>query len=342
MALTYKDAGVDIEKNSRLKKGIGRIVRPTFGPEVLTDIGSFGGLFELSTKKYKRPVLVSSVDGVGTKLKVAQMMGRHDSVGFDIVNHCANDILVQGARPLFFLDYIGAGRITPDMFHPLLEGLARACKAVGCALIGGETAEMPGIYRESDYDLVGCMIGVVEKSGIIDGGRIRPGDVLISIPSSGLHTNGYSLARKLFFDQIGHDADTFVDELGCSVGEELLKPHRQYSTLVLAMREAIDIKGLVHVTGGGFQENIPRILPKGVDALIRLGSWNVLPVFKLIQREGRIDGFEMHRTFNMGVGMIVVVSEKDQVAALRYLTKKGEDARVIGRIQKGSKTVRFE
>ena len=341
-SLTYKDAGVDIEKNSRLKQGINRIVRPTFGPEVLTEIGGFGGLFELNQKKFKKPVLVSSVDGVGTKLKVAQMLGRHNTVGIDMVSHCTNDILVQGARALFFLDYIGAGKVTADFFHPLLEGLAKGCKAVGCALIGGETAEMPGVYREGEYDLVGCMIGVVEKSQIIDGGRIRKGDVLISIPSSGLHTNGYSLARKLFFEMKGCTPDTVLPELGCSIGDELLKTHREYASLILPMRSKIDIRGLIHITGGGFQENIPRVLPKNTDAAIRLGTWNILPVFRLIQQEGAVDNFEMYRTFNMGVGMIVVVSEKQAPAALAYLRRKGEDARIIGDVRKGSGKVHFE
>ncbi len=341
-SLTYKDAGVDISKNSLLKQGINRIVRPTFGPEVLTEIGGFGGLFELNRKKYKQPVLVSSVDGVGTKLKVAQMLNRHDTVGIDIVSHCTNDILVQGARALFFLDYIGAGRVTADFFTPLLEGLAKGCKAVGCALIGGETAEMPGVYREGEYDLVGCMIGVVEKSQIINGRKIKSGDVLISIPSSGLHTNGYSLARKLFFDLKGYGPTTVLPKLGCSIGDALLKPHREYATLLLPMREKIDIRGLIHITGGGFQENIPRVLPKNADAVIKLGTWEVLPIFKLIQREGGVEDFEMYRTFNMGVGMIVVVAPKQAQAALKYLKKKGEDARIIGEIRKGSGKVQFD
>ena len=341
-SLTYKDAGVDIEKNTRLKRGINRIVRPTFGPEVLTQIGGFGGLFEPNLKKMKKPVLVSSVDGVGTKLKVAQMLNRHDTVGIDIVSHCTNDVLVQGAKALFFLDYIGAGRVTADFFHPLLEGLAKGCKAVGCALIGGETAEMPGVYREGEYDLVGCMIGIVEKSRIINGARIRKGDILISIPSSGLHTNGYSLARKLLFDLKGYEPATFLPELGCSIGQELLKTHREYASLILPMLKKIDVKGLVHITGGGFQENIPRVIPKNTDAVIKTGTWNVLPVFKLIQREGCIDDLEMYRTFNMGVGMIVVVSEQQVPPTLAYLRKRGQDARIIGEIRKGSGRVIFE
>ena len=341
-SLTYKDAGVDIAKNSLIKQGINRIVRHTFGPEVLTEVGGFGGLFELDLKKYKKPVLVSSVDGVGTKLKIAQMLNRHNTVGIDMVSHCANDILVQGAAPLFFLDYIGAGRVTADVFNPLLEGLAKACKKVGCALIGGETAEMPGVYREGEYDLVGCMIGAVEKSKIIDGSKIAKGDVLISIPSVGLHTNGYSLARKLFFEIKGYGPDARFPELRGTLADELLKPHQEYSTLLLKMRDKIDIKGLIHITGGGFKENIPRVLPKNVDAVIKLGSWKILPIFQLIQKEGGIDDFEMYRTFNMGVGMIVVVSPAQAPAALKYLKKKGEDARVIGEIREGSRKVHFE
>ena len=340
-SLTYKDAGVDITKNSLLKKGINRIVSPTFGPEVLTQIGGFGGLFELDTKKTKKPVLVSSVDGVGTKLKVAQMMGRHDTVGIDMVSHCANDILVQGARPLFFLDYIGAGRVTAEIFNPLLEGLAKGCKKVGCALIGGETAEMPGVYRDGEYDLVGCMIGIVGKADIIDGKRIRKGDALISIPSSGLHTNGYSLARKLFFEIKGHQPSTHLAALGATIGDVLLEPHREYSTLLLPMRKKIDIKGLIHITGGGFQENIPRVLPRNMDAVIRLGSWEILPIFKLIAEEGGVAQAEMLRTFNMGVGMIVVVSAREAAAAIKYLKKAGEDARVIGEIREGAGKVHF-
>ncbi len=342
-ALTYKDAGVDIEKNSKLKQGINRIVRPTFGPEVLTQIGGFGGLFELAKGKYKKPVLVSSVDGVGTKLKIAQAMGKHDTVGIDMVSHCTNDILVQGAKPLFFLDYIGAGRVTGDFFYPLLEGLAKACKAVGCALIGGETAEMPGVYRDGEYDLVGCMIGIVEKSQIITGSRIRKGDVLISIPSSGLHTNGYSLARKIFFEVKGLSPETPMQEFGGrAIGEVLLTPHREYASLLLPMRKSIDIKGLIHITGGGFQENIPRVLPKNVDAVIRMGSWDVPLLFRMIQEGGGIEGREMHRTYNMGVGMVVVVSPKEADKALKYLRKKGEDARIIGEIRSGNRTVILE
>lgn len=340
-SLTYKDSGVDISKNMLIKQGINRIVRPTFGPEVLTEVGGFGGLFELDLKKYKKPVLVSSVDGVGTKLKIAQMLNRHDTVGIDIVSHCANDILVQGAAPLFFLDYIGAGRVTADVFNPLLEGLAKACKKVGCALIGGETAEMPSVYQQGEYDLVGCMIGAVEKSKIIDGSRISKGDVLISIPSSGMHTNGYSLARKLFFEIKGYGPEVRLPGLPGTLADELLKPHREYSTLILKMREKIDIKGLIHITGGGFQENIPRVLPKNVDAVIKLGTWKILPLFQLIQKEGAIDDYEMYRTFNMGVGMVIVVAPSVAAAAVKYLKKKGEDARIIGEIKEGSRKVHF-
>ncbi len=340
-SLTYKDSGVDISKNSLLKAGIHRIVRPTFGPEVLSQIGGFGGLFELNWKKFKKPVLVASTDGVGTKLKIAQEMGRHNTVGFDIVSHCTNDILVQGAKPLFFLDYIGAGKVTADFFYPLLEGLAAACKKVGCALIGGETAEMPAVYREGEYDLVGCITGVVEKSEIIDGKSIRHGDVMISIPSSGLHTNGYSLARKVFFEVRGLKPSSFLPELGRTIGDALLEPHREYMSLILPMRKSVAIKGLIHITGGGFQENIPRVLPKNVDAVIKSGSWDVPTIFKMIQAGGEVGDAEMHRTFNMGVGMIVVVAPGDAAKTLKYLQRKGEDARVIGEIVSGTRKVQF-
>jgi phosphoribosylformylglycinamidine cyclo-ligase len=340
--LSYKDAGVDIDKNTRLKDTIQKTVRPTFGPEVLSVVGGFGGLFEMNLKKFKKPVLVSSVDGVGTKLQVAQMLNRYDTVGIDIVSHCANDILVCGARPLFFLDYIGAGLVTPEVFQPMLKGLATGCKKVKCALIGGETAEMPGIYKAGDYDLVGCMIGVVEKYRIVDPTKIRRGDVLISIPSSGLHTNGYSLARKIFFELKKFKATDTVPGLKGSIGDVLLQPHREYSTLILPMFERIEIKGLVHITGGGFQENIPRVLPRHKDAVIRVGSWEIPPVFRWMQEAGNVAQAEMFRTFNMGVGMILVVGASAADGALKYLKRKGEDARIIGEVREGSGKVHLE
>ncbi len=297
--LSYRDAGVDIDAANEAVDRIRRLARSTFTPNVLTEIGSFGGMFRADFKSMSEPVLVSSADGVGTKLRIAFMTGIHNTVGYDLVCHSVNDILVQGARPLFFLDYIAAGKLVPDTIASVIEGLARGCRDSGCALIGGETAEMPGFYSDGEYDIAGFIVGVVDRPRVINGSRIEPGDVLIALPSVGLHTNGYSLARKLFFEVAGYDTTTYIDALGCTVGEELLKPHRSYLGALEGLLDTGAIKGLAHITGGGLLENIPRILPEGTAVEIKKGSWPILPVFDLMARIGNVPEREMYRTFNM-------------------------------------------
>ncbi len=309
--MKYKDSGVDIDRANRAKAAIAKRVRSTWGPEVLSKAGAFGGLFAVP-ESYREPVLVSSMDGVGTKLVVAVMAGRYDTVGQDLVNHCVNDILVQGATPLFFLDYVASGRVDPNLTRDVIEGLSTACAENGCALIGGETAEMPGIYDDGDFDLAGCIVGVVEKSDIIDGSAIVPGDCVFGLPSNGLHTNGYSLVRKVFFEELHLGIDDEVDELHSTVGDELLRIHRSYVKPVMALKSSVRIKGLAHVTGGGIVENLPRVLPKGCGARIRKGSWPVPPIFSFIQARGGVDEAEMYRVFNMGLGMLVVVGAEDR------------------------------
>src|SRR5262245_56747387 len=318
--ITYKDAGVDIDKANAAVKRIRGLARETYTADVISDIGSFGGMFRCSFAGMKEPVLVSSTDGVGTKLKVAVMMSRHNTVGADLVNHCVNDILVQGARPLFFLDYLATGRLDPDVIVSVVEGVARGCKDAGCALIGGETAEMPGFYADGEYDIAGFIVGVVERSRIIDGKSIRHGDVLVGLPSVGLHTNGYSLARKLFFEVAGLTADSSVAGLEQSVGEELLKPHLNYEPI---LREAIAnnlVEGLAHITGGGITENLDRILPQDSEAEVQVGSSPGLPPCKLMAEIGNIDRSEMLRATNMGLGMIAVVRPSKLDAFLATLT----------------------
>ncbi|MDH3197138.1 MAG: phosphoribosylformylglycinamidine cyclo-ligase [Candidatus Krumholzibacteria bacterium] len=307
--MRYRDSGVDIDKANEAKKAIRSALQRTWGAEVLSDVGHFGGLFRMPA--LREPVLVSSMDGVGTKLLVARMAERYDTVGQCLVNHCVNDILVQGARPLFFLDYIAAGRLRPEVVAGLVEGLARACEENGCALIGGETAEMPDLYQRDDFDLAGAIVGVVERDALVDGSGIRPGDRVLALPSSGLHTNGYSLARRIVFDVMGQGIDDRVGELGCTVGEELLKVHRSYLREVTALMEAAPVKGLAHVTGGGVVENLPRVLPVGCGARVEKGTWPVPPVFPFLQRHGEVDEAEMYRVFNMGLGMLAVVGAED-------------------------------
>src|SRR5262245_12908205 len=309
--ISYREAGVDIDAANAAKDRIRKLARETFTPDVLTEIGSFGGMFRADFRSMEEPVLVSSADGVGTKLRVAFMTGKHNTVGYDLVGHCVNDILVQGARPLFFLDYIAAGKLVPDTIASLIEGLARGCKESGCVLIGGETAEMPGFYGEGEYDVAGFIVGVVDRARIIDGSRIAAGDVLIGLPSVGLHTNGYSLARKLFFEVAGFSADTYVDELGCTAAQELLKPHRSYLGALDCLLNGGVIKGLAHITGGGLLENLPRILPAQTAVQIVEGSWPLLPVFKTLARIGAVSEREMYRTFNMGIGMVVIADAAD-------------------------------
>lgn len=336
---SYRDAGVDIEAANEAKERIKRLARATFTPNVMTEIGSFGGMFRADFGQIKDPVLVSSADGVGTKLRVAFMTGIHNSVGYDLVCHCVNDILVQGARPLFFLDYIAAGKLVPETVASLIEGLARGCKEAGCALIGGETAEMPGFYADGEYDVAGFIVGVVDRARIIDGSSIGPGDVMIGLPSVGLHTNGYSLARKLFFEIAGFTADTPIDVLGCTAAEELLKPHRSYLGAIGGLLESGVIKGLAHITGGGLLENIPRILPEGTAAEITAGSWPVLPVFDLLARLGNVPEREMYRTFNMGIGMVVVVGAEQASLARAHFDGQGQAHYDIGRIGEGARAV---
>ncbi len=336
---SYRDAGVDIDAANDAVSRIKRLAGSTFTPNVLTEIGSFGGMFRADFAGMKEPVLVSSADGVGTKLRIAFMTGIHNTVGYDLVCHCINDILVQGARPLFFLDYIAAGRLVPETIASVVEGLARGCREAGCALIGGETAEMPGFYTDGEYDIAGFIVGVVDRSRVIDGKRIAVGDVAIGLPSVGLHTNGYSLARKLLFEVAGYKPDTRVEELGCTAAEELLKPHRSYLNALDGLLDSGAIKGLAHITGGGLLENIPRILPAGTAVEINLGAWPVLPVYDLLARIGNVDEREMYRTFNMGIGMVVVTSSEDAERVRAHLDAKGESHYLVGRVIEGSQSV---
>lgn len=338
---SYAAAGVNIDLGDALKKRLPALVRQTHRPEVLGSIGGFGGLFALNLSKHKRPVLVSSMDGVGTKLKIAVQMNRHDTVGQDLVNHCVNDIAVLGAEPLFFLDYIGMGKLAPRVFHELIAGLAKACAAAGCALIGGETAQMPGMYAPGDYDLVSTIVGVVERDEIIDGKkRIRPGDVIVGLASSGLHTNGYSLAREILFAKMRVRLDDYCSRLGCTYGEELLKIHRNYWPLVKRLRQP-GLHGLAHITGGGFYDNIPRVLPKNCAAVIRHGRWPVLPIFQLLQESG-VSPDEMYRVFNMGIGMTAIMAPGFVPTVLRAAARAEIPAYVIGEIRKGQSRVVIE
>lgn len=332
----YARAGVDVDLGNALKRRIQSQVQITHGPEVLGKIGGFGGLFRPDFKGMREPVLVSSVDGVGTKLKIAFATGKHDTVGQDLVNHCIDDIAVLGARPLFFLDYIGAEKLEPAVFGQILRGFSKACKEGGCALIGGETAQMPGMYQPGEYDLAGTIVGVVDRRKMIDGSRINPGDAILGLPSNGLHTNGYSLARKVFFETMGLTVKAKLPGLPKTLGEELLRVHRNYQPLLASLPEGI-VKGMAHITGGGLLDNLPRVLPEGCDAVIETEAWKVPAIFRLLQENGKIDGEEMYQVFNMGIGMTLVVAERD-VALLSRLT----GGRVIGRIEKGAQRVRLE
>jgi phosphoribosylformylglycinamidine cyclo-ligase len=299
--MDYRQSGVDIDAGNETVRRIKSLARATFTPGVLSEIGSFGGLFQLDRQQYDEPVLVSSADGVGTKLKVAFMTGRHDTIGADLVNHCVNDILVQGARPLFFLDYLATGHLSPDVAEQVVTGVARACRENGCALIGGETAEMPGFYADGEYDVAGFIVGIVDRSRIVDGRQIAPGDVLIGLPSTGLHTNGYSLARRVFFDVGGLSPATVLPEVGVSVADALLATHRSYLRVILPLLDARLIKGMAHITGGGITENLPRVLPEGCAAEVSRRSWQVPPIFQVIRSRGQIPDDEMLRAFNMGM-----------------------------------------
>ena len=340
--MEYKAAGVDIDAGNETVRRIRSLARSTFTPAVLSDIGSFGGLFRLDRDRYQDPVLVSSADGVGTKLKVAFMTGRHDTIGADLVNHCVNDILVQGAEPLFLLDYLATGRLSPVVAEQVVAGVARACRENGCALIGGETAEMPGFYADGEYDIAGFIVGIVEKSKLIDGRSVVPGDVLIGLPSTGLHTNGYSLARRVFFDTAGWKADTFVRELNTTVGDALLAPHRSYLPLIKPFLDRQSMKGLAHVTGGGITENLPRVLPDGCAAEIDRQAWTVPPIFRVLQQHGDIPDAEMFRTFNMGIGLVIVCASREADRIINTLSRAGEPNAIrMGFVVSGDRTVTY-
>jgi len=333
--MEYKDAGVDIASADDAKARIKTLARGTFNAAVLSEIGSFGGMFRPDLSRYREPVLVASTDGVGTKIQVAIAAGVHDTVGYDLVAHCVNDILVQGAVPLFFLDYIALGKMDAERVEAIVRGFARACAEFGCPLIGGETAEMPGTYAAGDYDLAGFIVGIVERSKALPQG-VREGDVLLGLPSAGLHTNGYSLARKVLFETLGHRADTELPELGGSIGQALLAPHRSYLSALEPLLERGKIRALAHITGGGFPGNIPRVLPDGLAARVRLGAWSVPPLYGLIQRGGAISDEEMFRTFNMGIGMVVVVAPEDHHDVEHSLERRGETSFVLGSVVRGA------
>jgi phosphoribosylformylglycinamidine cyclo-ligase len=338
--ITYADAGVDITRANKTKQRIKYLAHKTFTRGVLSEIGGFGGLFSVD-KKYVDPVLVSSVDGVGTKLKIAFEMKMHHTVGADLVNHCVNDIAVQGAAPLFFMDYLATGRLEPEVAEKVVEGIAEACKHNGCALIGGETAEMPGFYPEGEYDLAGFIVGVVERDKIISGKGMEVGDIVLGLPSNGLHTNGYSLARKLLFDVAGYTPDTFVSEIKNKVGNELMRPHKSYWPIIRKMIAGECVAALAHITGGGITENLPRVLPRGTAAVIERGTWPVPPIFEHLQRLGNVPMDEMLRTFNMGIGMLLVVPAKKFKKAETLLDRAGEKFYSVGRIVKGDRKVMY-
>lgn len=337
--LTYKDAGVDTKEGERAVSLMKPHVKKTFNENVLTGLGGFGSLFRLDVKDMEEPVLVSGTDGVGTKLKLAFLMDKHDTVGQDCVAMCVNDVLCQGAKPLFFLDYIATGKVRAEKIADIVKGIADGCVLAGCALVGGETAEMPDFYAEGEYDMAGFAVGVVDKKKMIDGTKIKEGNVVIGISSSGIHSNGYSLVRKLFFDKLGMSVDDQVDELGTTLGEALLTPTKIYANACDAVFEACDVNGIVHITGGGFYENIPRIIPEGLGVGIRLGSWQISPVFEYIRKTGNIELKEMFSTYNMGIGMMMVVDAEQKDTALAALERAGETAAVIGEIIKGQGVV---
>jgi phosphoribosylformylglycinamidine cyclo-ligase len=336
---TYADAGVDIDAANRATERIRELARRTFNSRTLSDIGSFGGMFDGAFPGMQQPVLVASADGVGTKLKVAFETGVHNTVGRDLVNHCVNDILVQGARPLFFLDYFATGKLEPEVTASVVDGIATGCRENGCVLLGGETAEMPDFYPEGEYDIAGFIVGVVDRERIIDGRTIEGGDVILGLPSAGLHTNGYSLARKLFFEVAAFNVDSYVDEAQGTAGAVLLRPHLSYLRTLEGLLDSGKIKGLAHITGGGLLENIPRILPERTNAEIQKGSWPALPVFELLQRLGSIEEHEMYRTFNMGVGMILVCAQSDATSIKSHIEATGESCYEIGRIATGNQRV---
>jgi phosphoribosylformylglycinamidine cyclo-ligase len=350
----YAAAGVDIDLGNKVKATLPQLLASTHRKEVLGKVGGFGGLFALDVKKYREPVLVSSVDGVGTKLKIAFAMDKHDTIGADLVNHCVNDIAVLGAEPLFFLDYLGTGRLEPHVFTEIIKGFARACAENHCALIGGETAQMPGFYQTGEYDLSGTIVGVVEKSKMLNGQKtIRRGDVVIGVESSGLHTNGYSLGRKIFFEQLGYKPKDKVPGLKKSIGEELLKEHISYGPLVQKLlkrfnsqpstfNHQLPVRAFAHITGGGFVDNIPRVLPKNCDVVIRKGSWNMLPIFKIIEMKSGVPEDELYQVFNMGIGMVAIVSAEKANDVLKFIRAQKHRAWIIGEVVKGRGEAKVE
>jgi phosphoribosylformylglycinamidine cyclo-ligase len=340
----YAAAGVDIDLGNKVKSTLPALLASTHRREVMGKVGGFGGLFALDTKKFKQPVLVSSVDGVGTKLKIAFAMDRHDTIGEDLVNHCVNDIAVLGAEPLFFLDYLGTGKLEPHVFTEIIKGFARGCAKNNCALIGGETAQMPGFYQPGEYDVSGTIVGVVDKARMLNGQKtVKRGDVILGIESSGLHTNGYSLARKIFFEKLKLKPKSRVAELGNTIGEELLKTHVTYGPLVQQLVKQFNqpgqsdvVKSFAHITGGGFVDNLPRVLPKNCDALIRKGSWEMLPIFQMIQAKGGVDEAELYQVFNMGIGMAAIVTAEAADRVLKTIKAAGHRAWTIGLITRGT------
>jgi phosphoribosylformylglycinamidine cyclo-ligase len=340
--MDYKQSGVDIDAGNEAVRRIKDLARSTFTPGVLSEIGLFGGLFRLDPSQYRDPVLVASADGVGTKLRVAFLANRHDTVGEDLVNHCVNDILVQGARPLFFLDYLATGKLSPEAAAKIVSGIARGCSENGCALLGGETAEMPGFYAGGEYDLAGFIVGAVERERIIDGKDVRPGDQLVGLSSSGLHTNGYSLARRIVFDELRLEVSSVIPELGSTIGEALLRTHRSYLRLVQPLLAGSLVRGLAHITGGGITDNLPRILPAGTAARIDRRSWKVPPIFSFLQRAGHVPVEDAYRTFNMGIGLIVVCRPVDVPRVVERLRQAGEpEPKVIGEIVAGEREVAY-
>lgn len=338
----YKNAGVDIAAGNEAVERMKSHVKRTFRPEVMTDLGGFGALFGLNNKKYEEPVLVSGTDGVGTKLKIAFAMDKHDTIGIDAVAMCVNDIVVQGAEPLFFLDYLACDKVIPAKIEAIVAGIADGCQESGCALIGGETAEMPGMYAEGEYDIAGFTVGVVDKSKIVNGSTISAGDVVIGLAASGVHSNGFSLVRKTLLEDQGYSLHDTVPELNNEVlGEVLLTPTKLYVKPVLALLEQVNVKGMAHITGGGFIENIPRVLPQGVNVNVDYGTWPILPIFSLLQQKGNVSNKDMFTTFNMGIGLVIVVAENEVDKALEVLTHAGETPYVIGKVTEGNREVSF-
>ncbi|MCM3703053.1 phosphoribosylformylglycinamidine cyclo-ligase [Paenibacillus macerans] len=342
MSEAYKNAGVDIAAGNEAVERMKKHVKRTFRPEVMTDLGGFGALFGLNKAKYEEPVLVSGTDGVGTKLKIAFAMDKHDTIGIDAVAMCVNDIVVQGAEPLFFLDYLACDKVVPEKIEAIVAGIAEGCSQSGCALIGGETAEMPGMYSEGEYDIAGFTVGVVDKRKIVNGSTIAPGDTVIGLASSGVHSNGFSLVRKLLLEQAGYSLQDTLPELGGQkLGDVLLTPTKLYVKPVLSLLEQADVKGMAHITGGGFIENIPRVLPEGVNVEIEHSSWPILPIFDLLQQKGGVSNRDMFTTFNMGIGLVIIVAADQAEAALQTLREAGESPYVIGKVTAGSREVTF-